>query len=50
MDAEMAKLREALQEIAGESGQFGFPWPETHEDYPAFALMKARAALKGGEA
>lgn len=52
-DAEIAKLREenerlreALKQIAGESGQFGFPWPETHVDYPAFALLTARAALK----
>jgi hypothetical protein len=43
---ENERLREALKQIAGESGQFGFPWPETHVDYPAFALLTARAALK----
>ena len=43
---ENEQLREALRQIAGESGQFGFPWPETHVDYPAFALLTARNALK----
>ncbi|MQY48229.1 hypothetical protein GAO09_19530 [Rhizobiales bacterium RZME27] len=47
---EIEKLKAALKHIAGESGQFGFPWPETHVDYPAFALLTARAALKGDAA
>lgn len=47
-DAEIARLRESLEKIAGQSGQFGFPWPETHVDYPAFALLTARDALKDG--
>lgn len=45
-EVELERMRDALKQIAGEIGQFGFPWPETHVDYPAFALLTARAALK----
>jgi len=45
MKALIRELMAALGEIAGVKGQFSFPWPETHEDYPAAAVMTARAAL-----
>ena len=45
-DEEIQRLRKALQLIAGEIGRFAFAWPETHEDYPSFAVMTAREALK----
>ena len=41
---------EALKQIAGESGQFGLPWPETHVDYAPFAVVTARAALRAARA
>lgn len=40
-----APLIEALERIGGVSGPYGFPFPESSPDYPAFAVMEARAAL-----
>lgn len=42
---ENAKLRDALEQIAGKTGQFAIPFPDGQEGYPAFAVMTARAAL-----
>jgi hypothetical protein len=36
---------DALSEIAGEKGQFAFPFPEQHEDYGAVVVVLARSTL-----
>lgn len=43
--AREARLREALERIAGKHGPYSHPFPEGGEGYAAWAVMEARAAL-----
>ena len=45
-----ARLREALERIAGQHGPYSHPFPEGGEGYAAWAVMEARAALTASEA
>ena len=45
LEAEIGVLRGALERIGGVNGPYGYPFPEANPDYPAFAVMEARAAL-----
>lgn len=40
-----AKLREALEQIAGRKGAYSMPFPESHDGYGPFAVVRSREAL-----
>jgi chromosome segregation ATPase len=44
---ETARLREALERIAGVKGPYGYPFPESDQGYGSFTIVTAREALKG---
>ena len=45
LEAKLAKAVEALELIAGVKGYYSCPFPEYHEGYGAFAVVKSREAL-----
>lgn len=44
-EAEVARLREALERIGGVRGPYGYSFPEANPDYGSFAVMPAREAI-----